>query len=326
MNLNQIEYYVAACDAGSISGAAKLVSVTPQTVSSAIASLESELSVELLERNSQGVVATEVGGKVAACGRRVLRAVEDMREAALAAKGADASSLAFIYMPEPLISRDDGFLDAFLREFRFLHPEIRVDAVAAQPDACVHQVLAGKSALGLVSLDPGVPEAESRLVFESRLDLFVPEGHRLFDRARVSFADLAGETLPPISGSSWPTFAIMERCAAYGFKPRFSDTRGSFMEELARGETVGLIPACHSVLETARRCRVIPFVDEDAIPLQARLIAKRGRALSPAARLFADALVEALNDLTGTYTEQAGAEETQGTEAEGDEAGPPSEA
>lgn len=303
MNLNQIEYFVAACDKGSVSGAAKKVSVTPQTVSSAIAALEGELGVVLLARTPQGVRITHAGMSVAPLARRVLDDVAQMRRAADEARQDLSGSVTFVHMAEPLISKADDFLAQVLREFGFVHHGVRVEALQAQHDAVVYQVAHGEADLGLVSLVPGDQNVESRLVFSSELRLFVPEGHRLYNRDCVSFADLADEELPPIAGASWPTFAIRERCAAFGFKPRFSDTASSFMEELARCETIGLIPACHEVLATAQPHRVIPFEAQEAIPLQARLVTRRGCALSPAARLFADALTEALNDPTGTYEE-----------------------
>ncbi len=62
MTLVQLEYYIGACECGSISAAAKRLNVTQPTLSAAIKQLESEYgSVFILRRQSGKNTVTESG-------------------------------------------------------------------------------------------------------------------------------------------------------------------------------------------------------------------------------------------------------------------------
>ena len=61
MNISQLEYLVSAIHLGSYSRAAKEQFVTPQAVSKAIRTLESELSLKLISSSGKTILPTDVG-------------------------------------------------------------------------------------------------------------------------------------------------------------------------------------------------------------------------------------------------------------------------
>ena len=61
MNLRQIELFVAIVEAGSFSRGAEASLLTQSTVSQHIATLESEVELQLLDRTGHGVVTTRAG-------------------------------------------------------------------------------------------------------------------------------------------------------------------------------------------------------------------------------------------------------------------------
>ena len=61
MRLEQLEYFVAAAEAGSISGAAQRLKVSQPAVSAALRSLEEELGGRLFSRGNQGISLTLLG-------------------------------------------------------------------------------------------------------------------------------------------------------------------------------------------------------------------------------------------------------------------------
>lgn len=61
MNLNRICYFVAVVDAGTITGAAKALSISKAVVSKQILTLEEELGAALLHRNTRHMHPTDVG-------------------------------------------------------------------------------------------------------------------------------------------------------------------------------------------------------------------------------------------------------------------------
>jgi len=72
MDFRQLEYFRAVVDAGSLSGAAKALQMSQPSLSSAIAKLERELGVQLLERAARGVHPTAAGQYLLVNARRML--------------------------------------------------------------------------------------------------------------------------------------------------------------------------------------------------------------------------------------------------------------
>ncbi len=78
MDIEQLRYFLAVCECGSISKAANKIQMSQQGLSLAIKRLESELSCELFFRKSNGVVLTEVGEKVKTQVKRILSIVDNI--------------------------------------------------------------------------------------------------------------------------------------------------------------------------------------------------------------------------------------------------------
>ncbi|MBR2829028.1 MAG: LysR family transcriptional regulator, partial [Solobacterium sp.] len=64
MQLQQLEYFIAIADAGSLNKAAEKLYMTQPSLSKAIANLEAELNIRVFERSRNGVEMTEEGRKL----------------------------------------------------------------------------------------------------------------------------------------------------------------------------------------------------------------------------------------------------------------------
>src|SRR4051812_7389558 len=83
--VRQLEHFVAAADAGSISTAAERGLVSQAGVSLAISDLERHLGVQLfLRRKAKGVPLTSAGERVLADARRLLAQAEELQTHAAA--------------------------------------------------------------------------------------------------------------------------------------------------------------------------------------------------------------------------------------------------
>src|SRR6202048_4322235 len=88
MNLTQLQCFIALAETGSFTEAAYTVNLTQSAVSHALAALESELGVTLLERNRKGVVAlTSVGQTIIPHVRALLASASAIEQEAKAAHG-----------------------------------------------------------------------------------------------------------------------------------------------------------------------------------------------------------------------------------------------
>lgn len=98
MDTTRIAQFVAAADAGSVSGAASRLGVQVSGVSRAIADLETDLGVKLFERTGRGVRLTPAGDRFLERARQVLRELELARAEA---KGTSERELTLLRLSAP---------------------------------------------------------------------------------------------------------------------------------------------------------------------------------------------------------------------------------
>ncbi|HJZ49242.1 MAG TPA: LysR family transcriptional regulator [Roseiflexaceae bacterium] len=189
MNFSQLQCFVALADTGSFTEAAYSVSLTQSAVSHALAALESELGVTLLDRNRKGVVAlTSVGQKVMPHARALLAQAEAIEQEAKAAHGLAAGKLRLgsilsLICPDLLAS----VLTCFQQQF----PNMEVVLFEGTPQEVAEWIASSIIDVGFV-LHPA-RGIDSTLVATDELCVVVPRQHRLHAQTAVTAADLIEE-------------------------------------------------------------------------------------------------------------------------------------
>ena len=124
MNFSQLESFVALTDTGSFTEAAEAIHLTQSAVSHALATLERELGITLLERNRKGIVAlTAAGRQIMPHARTLLAQAEAIKQAAAAVRGLAAGKLRLgsivSFVPPRLLA-------SLLTAFQQTYPEIEL--------------------------------------------------------------------------------------------------------------------------------------------------------------------------------------------------------
>lgn len=202
--LRQLEYFVAAAETGTLSGAAARCHVSQAGIALAVTDLERALGVQLLlRRKAKGVTLTPAGQRVLADARALLGQAEELQSTAEASGGQLAGRLrlgcytvlAPFFVP-PL-------LDTFAAEHRLLRPDVAEDA---QPEL-QRLLLDGAIEVALL-YDRGLhPDIGRSIVKRLRPHVLLSADHPLARSAQVSLADLAEEPLirldlPPLMQGS----------------------------------------------------------------------------------------------------------------------------
>lgn len=151
MNLSQLEVLVAIVDAGSLSEAAELVSLTQSAVSYSLSRLEAELGVTLLERGRQGIALTHIGEDVVQHARAILGQVEVIRQKTAREQGVSAGKLRFGCVP----TVPGRLLTGILRSFQHKYPEIDIVVFEATPPELVDWLDSGVIDVGTVTSPEG---------------------------------------------------------------------------------------------------------------------------------------------------------------------------
>ncbi len=116
----QLHYFVVVAEEGQMTRAAKRLQVAQPALSQAIAQLESEVGVKLLERHARGVSLTAAGTTFFEKAKRADEAAEDAVQAARSLARGQEGRIEFGFVGSPPGLVTPGALEAFARE----HPEI----------------------------------------------------------------------------------------------------------------------------------------------------------------------------------------------------------
>lgn len=188
--LRQIRYFVAVAESGSISRAARQLSVSQSAATEAVKELEGDLGTPLLERSGRGVALTHRGQVFLRHARRILEEVADARRTL---PGSDSPSGDLHLGASSVVA---GYILAdLLARFRRAFPAVDVAAVEDSPEYLEHLLINGELdvAVMVVSRLRESAALEARTIEESTYRLWVALGHPLATAKAVSLAEVAAE-------------------------------------------------------------------------------------------------------------------------------------
>ena len=284
--IRQLQFFVAAAEQGSVSGAARALSISQSSVTEAIQALEDDLGVTLFERRARGLDLTHKGSLFLRNATQILRDVSNARmafreDAALTGRmSLGVTSLVAGYVLSDLLSR-----------FRRAWPQVEVSAIEDSADYLQHLLIGGE--LDVVVLlassirDRTALHVETLLVSPYRL--WLPLGHRLTDAESIALDDLAGEqlivlTVDEIEESTRAMMAALSVRPPIAFRTRSVEAVRSLV---ATGAGVALLPSLVYRPWSLEGDRIeIRDVSGDLPSVQVGLAWRRGAPLSPPALNF----------------------------------------
>lgn len=192
VELRHLEYFVAVAGERNFTRAATRLHVVQSGVSAAIKALERELGVPLLERSSKRVDLTDAGAALLPRALAALDAARAARDAVDQVRGGLRGSLRIGTLTSV------GLIDvpALLGDFHRTHPDVTLQLTVSPSGSggLVDGLTSGALDLAVVSVPGRAPAGvHIRQMLWRRLDLVLPPGHHLADRAEVHIEDLADE-------------------------------------------------------------------------------------------------------------------------------------
>ncbi|GLZ47762.1 LysR family transcriptional regulator [Actinomycetospora sp. NBRC 106375] len=203
---------------GSVTAAAQVLHFTPSAVSQQLRGLSEELGVDLVTQVGRRMEPT-AAGRILLRHADALHARAESARAELAAVGDAAGRIGLCGFSTAMT-----LLAPTAAALRARFPDLEIQVREAEPARCIDLLLSGDGDLALLVVDDRVPPItdtrfDQRPLFDDRIDLAVPAGHRLTTRSRLSLRDAARESWivsPPES----PYYRLLlSACQAAGFRP-----------------------------------------------------------------------------------------------------------
>jgi DNA-binding transcriptional LysR family regulator len=220
----QLRYFAVAAELGSMTAAARQLTVSQSAISAAVAYLERVLGLQLFVRHhAKGLSLTRAGARFLGETKAFLAHADELAEAARELGGAMAgeltvgcfTSLAPFYLPK------------LLADFTARYPRVQVSVTEGQAETLQQALLNGSCEVALL-YDLGLADhLETELLTAAPPYALVAADHRLAASGGVHLADLAED---PMVMLDWPLsreyFHGLMRHA--GAQPRISHTTSSY--------------------------------------------------------------------------------------------------
>lgn len=295
LNVGRLQVFREVVAHGSFSAAAEALSYSQSAVSQAIATLEGEAGVVLLERTRAGARPTAAGAALAVHANGILAqlgAAEEELAAIAAGRGGRLRVASFPTAGATLMPQA-------VAGFRASHPGVELSLAEGEPEEIVPRLRAGEFDLVLLfefegaaeRLGPGVRRFD---LLDDPLHLALPHDHPLAGRKRIRLEDLDGESWIQTSAASPCARHVVRSCHAAGFEPRVSfesDDYQTVQGLVAAGVGVALIPQL--ALSSVRPDILVRPLDPQTPVRRVFAATPRGAAATPAVATMLDVLRDA---------------------------------
>lgn len=294
-DLVDLRLFLMIAESGSITAGADRAGLALASASARIKGMEAGLGTPLLERGRRGVTLTPAGqalaGHAQAIQGRIAQLTGDM--------SAYAKGLRARIRLLSNTSASSELLPDLLGAFLARHPGIDVDLEERPSLAIVEAVARGMAELGIAASWAGAGSLERRPFREDRLVVILPPGRRRFAKHRaLTLDDIADEPFVGLSPGNPLQEHVIRQAAQRGrhlaFRVRLT-TLEAVCNLVAAGIGIAVVPEAAARRHgQAGRLRIVRLKDELATR-DLTLFARSFAALSPHAKLLADALTQTAN-------------------------------
>lgn len=223
----QLRALAATVEAGSVTGAAKALHVTPPAITTQLKLLETSIGAPLFDRASPNFVPTEIGAELLQAAHDVERLIFRAGERIDALRSGAAGSVIF-----GVVSTAKYLAPSIVAAFDARHPTIRVKLVIGNRSEVVRGLERNDYDILLMGRPPPHIEVESAPMADHPHILIAAATHRLAHAPAVTLEDLSQERFlarEPGSG----TRMLMER-----FLERLGGGRSFDIVDMGSNETI----------------------------------------------------------------------------------------
>jgi DNA-binding transcriptional LysR family regulator len=291
MDLGQLEAFVEVADRRSFSRAAEALRLTQPSVTARIQALERDMDETLFERNGRGVRLTEVGAAFLPHAQRVLKALQDGKDAVQSLRQLELGELRI--GAAPTIST--YVLPRLLQEFRERYPSLEVSVRTEYSDQIARLVLADEVQVGLERTLTNADLVTVPLYHDEVVLVTSPE-HQFAKEGRARIEEVGLEPLIMFNrGSSYYTLVHSAlRAAGVVAEPAMElDNMEATKKMVEQGLGIAILPKVAVEREVERgELREVAVQGLELPQREIALIYRKGRPLSRAAKAFVGLLEE----------------------------------
>ncbi|VVO18723.1 LysR substrate-binding domain-containing protein [Pseudomonas fluorescens] len=218
MDLKQLRYFVAVAEELHFGRAAARLFISQPALSFDIKKLESQLDIQLLNRNNKSVSLTNAGQVLLDEARYLLLRAEQAKRLTLRSAQGFAGRLSVGFVNSILYRGLPQAVKAFERD----HPDTEIVLTEMNSAEQAQALQRGQIDIGFVHWSKFPESISCELILREPFLCCLPSSHRLADQSRIDLASLADDDFILFPRTVSPHYhdLIIARCVAAGFSPR----------------------------------------------------------------------------------------------------------
>ncbi|MFC4159856.1 LysR family transcriptional regulator [Chitinimonas lacunae] len=288
----QLEVFREVAVQLSVTQAAQALHLAQPTVSTQLAKLTESIGLPLFEQVGKQLYLTQAGQILQEETRALFEVLDrvEMRLAQLTGLTAGVLRLGVVTTSKYIVP---GMLGPFCRQ----HPQVEVELRIANRNEVITRLMANTDDLYVFSEPPEGLDIVTRPLVENALVVIAPSDHPLAGRANVQWSDLAGDRLILREPGSGTRRAIERHFAARSevIKPQMIiESNEAIRASVSAGLGIAILSR-HTLAHAAPN----EFVELDVVGFPIwnhwSLVYWRGKALSPVAEAFIEAVLPVVN-------------------------------
>ncbi|GHO51083.1 LysR family transcriptional regulator [Ktedonospora formicarum] len=278
MTLTQLHVFLVVVEKGNFTLAAEQLYMTQSAVSHAIASLEKELGVLLLERQRAGVITTSIGEQLLMRARTIIDQTECIRQEMAAARGIATGKLRIGSFSS--VSR--GVLPALLGSFRRKYPGITITLLEGTNQEVYDWLISRAVDISVVILP--VTGVDTIPLVTDELVAFLPPDHALVQHTTIQIEQIAADPFIMPKGGCEPLIrTIFERAGVIPHIAFEASETEAILAMVQEGLGVTIVPRLSLSVDTSH-LQALPL--DPPIHRELGLAVRSSASLTPAMEAF----------------------------------------
>ncbi len=216
MNLTNLFYFLKVAEKEHMTRAAEELHITQPALSRAISTLESELRVELFERDGKNIHLNENGIILRQTAEKIFFELDELQRKL---HDSQAGLTGTICIGSSFPSREPDLVQSCIYEFMQQFPEVSINYMQYSPQKLRKELEEHRIDIAITSMPIHAEEIEWQEVFVEKLGVLIAADHPLAEKAVLKIADLQKEKFFCNNSNSDTQDLTRDFCRRAGFEP-----------------------------------------------------------------------------------------------------------
>ena len=211
MTITQLYYVLAVAEQQNFTKAAEKCFVTQPTLSMQIQKLEDQLDIQIFDRSKKPIQLTEIGKKIVTQAKNIVNEANRINDIVDQQKGFIGGEFRLGIIPTIMPTLLPMFLKTFIKRY----PKVKLKIEELTTDELIQRINDGHLDAAIVATPLENESIKERPLYYEPFVSYIPKGHRLHDRKKITASDLDIEDMLLLEDGHCFRDGVINLCKAF---------------------------------------------------------------------------------------------------------------